>query len=214
MINQDFCRDRCMDDVIMRTLIGKRHFVRSTFSWWRFLTYFRHIFTQNYHSGHWFLSSFPFQSLGLNNPAKDLSTMGQQQTWIARVNFNCLISLCLSDDIRIQFSKYHNQAILSSTTFAAELAEPLWIDPGLKSGLSVRDLTSTYNKAQAGLNCRTFSRERGKSHHRHMCSIQKPHDVKVVPDGQTDGQPDIAKLRRQMWFRVIIWKKKKHYIGS
>ena len=43
----------------------------------------------------------------------------------------------------------------------AQLAEPLWTDPGLRSEISVRDLISTL------MNCRTFTqnpRTRGKSH--------------------------------------------------
>ena len=31
-----------------------------------------------------------------------------------------------------------------------QLAEPLWTDPGLKSGISLRDLIYTFKKAQAG----------------------------------------------------------------
>ena len=33
---------------------------------------------------------------------------------------------------------------------SSQLAEPLWTDPGLKSGISVRKLISTKKKAQAG----------------------------------------------------------------
>ena len=32
----------------------------------------------------------------------------------------------------------------------SQLAEPLWIDPGIKSGISVRELIFTFKKAQAG----------------------------------------------------------------
>ena len=50
-----------------------------------------------------------------------------------------------------------------------QLAEPLWTDPGLRSGISVHDLISTLKKMRSrGRNCRTFSktsRTRGKSHH-------------------------------------------------
>ena len=52
-------------------------------------------------------------------------------------------------------------------------AEPLWTDPGLKSGISLHELISTLKtnkkKRRRGINCRTFSqnpRTRGKSHHR------------------------------------------------
>ena len=49
-----------------------------------------------------------------------------------------------------------------------QLAEPLLTDPGLKSGISVRELISTLKKKRRrGMNCRTFAqkpRTRGKSH--------------------------------------------------
>ena len=43
---------------------------------------------------------------------------------------------------------------------SSQLAEPLWTDPGIKSGISVRELISAYSQ--------TYSqnpRKRGKSHH-------------------------------------------------
>ena len=44
---------------------------------------------------------------------------------------------------------------------SSQLAEPLWTDPGLKSGSSLRKLISTFKKkkksAGGGMNCRTFS---------------------------------------------------------
>ena len=57
---------------------------------------------------------------------------------------------------------------------SSELAEPLWTDPGLKSGISLRELIATLKKKhRRGLNCRTFSqnpRTRGKSrNHHHVC---------------------------------------------
>ena len=54
---------------------------------------------------------------------------------------------------------------------SSQLAEPLWTDPGLKSGISVRELTSTKKKKKKHrrrMNGRTFCpnpRKRGKSHH-------------------------------------------------
>ena len=52
---------------------------------------------------------------------------------------------------------------------SSQLAEPLWIDPGLKCVISVRVLISTLKKKRRwGMNRRTFSqnpRTRGKSHH-------------------------------------------------
>ena len=55
---------------------------------------------------------------------------------------------------------------------SSQLAEPLWTGPGLKSGISVRELISTSEKEEKkpgrGMNCRTFSQNpctRGKSHH-------------------------------------------------
>ena len=47
---------------------------------------------------------------------------------------------------------------------SSQLAEPVWTDPALKSGISVRELIST-KKTQAGKNGRIFSenhRKRGK----------------------------------------------------
>ena len=64
---------------------------------------------------------------------------------------------------------------------SSKLAEPLWTDPGLKSGINVRELISTKKKKKKrrrGMNCRTFSqnpRTRGKSHHHQSCNIcEKP----------------------------------------
>ena len=54
---------------------------------------------------------------------------------------------------------------------SSQLAEPLWTDPGIKSGISVRELISSLKKKKKrrrGMNGRTFSRiprKRGKSHH-------------------------------------------------
>ena len=55
-----------------------------------------------------------------------------------------------------------------------QLAELLWTDPGLKNGISVRELISTLKKKEAklrrGLIVPTFSqspRKHGKSHHHH-----------------------------------------------
>ena len=56
---------------------------------------------------------------------------------------------------------------------SSQLAEPLWTDPGLKSGIGLHELVSTLKKKRKkkrrrGMNCRTFSknpRTRGKGHH-------------------------------------------------
>ena len=60
---------------------------------------------------------------------------------------------------------------LTRKSQSSQLAETLSSDPGLKSGISVRDLFSTSKKkkkkAQAGMNGRAFSQnshQRGKSH--------------------------------------------------
>ena len=60
---------------------------------------------------------------------------------------------------------------------SSQLAEPLWTDPGLESGISVGKLISTlvifFFKHRRGVNGRTFSqnpRKRGKSHHHHYHS--------------------------------------------
>ena len=53
---------------------------------------------------------------------------------------------------------------------SSQLAEPLWTDPVLKSGISVRELIPTLKKKRRrGMNCRTFSQKSshaGKSHHK------------------------------------------------
>ena len=55
---------------------------------------------------------------------------------------------------------------------SSQLAEPLWTDPGIKSGISACEVISTLKKKKKrrwGMNSRTFSqnpRNRGKSHHR------------------------------------------------
>ena len=56
---------------------------------------------------------------------------------------------------------------------SSQLAEPMWTDPGLKSGIHVRELifTKEKKKRSRGMNGRTFSQEprkRGQSHH-HLC---------------------------------------------
>ena len=57
---------------------------------------------------------------------------------------------------------------------SSQLAGPLWTDPGLKSGISVRELSSTKKKKKKrrqGMNCRTFSQNahgQGKNHHHHF----------------------------------------------
>ena len=64
---------------------------------------------------------------------------------------------------------------LSGNTWSqsSQLAEPLWTDPGLKSGISLLELISTLRKkkkTREKIICRTFSpnpRTRGKSHHHH-----------------------------------------------
>ena len=76
--------------------------------------------------------------------------------------------------VHTQLVREHSATVVSTS----QLVEPLWTDPGLKSGISVRDLISSVGEggsagggAQAGeagrrgMNCRTFSqnpRTRGK----------------------------------------------------
>ena len=55
---------------------------------------------------------------------------------------------------------------------SSKLAEPLWNYPGIKSGISVRELISTLKKKKRrwGMDGLTFSQnpcKRGKSHHHH-----------------------------------------------
>ena len=52
----------------------------------------------------------------------------------------------------------------------SQLTDPLWTDPGLKSGISLHELISTLKKKKCrrGMNCRTFSPNpcmQAKSHH-------------------------------------------------
>ena len=64
---------------------------------------------------------------------------------------------------------------------SSQLAELLWTDPGLKSGISLRELISTKKNQQKNnnnrrrrMNCRPFSpnpRTRGKSQHQHCYSV-------------------------------------------
>ena len=60
---------------------------------------------------------------------------------------------------------------------SSQLAEPLWTDPGLVSGISLHELISTFKKKSIrGMNCQTFSentRTRGKSHHHHVVTRNK-----------------------------------------
>ena len=73
---------------------------------------------------------------------------------------------------------------------SSQLAEPLWTDPGLKSGIIAHELISTFKKRRKEkrrrrMNRRTFSqipRKRGKNHH------QPP------PSARTGGSFVAAKL--------------------
>ena len=60
---------------------------------------------------------------------------------------------------------------------SSQLAEPLWTDPGRKSGISLSELISTLKKKhRQGMNCRTFSqnpRTRGRSQHSSTCVVWK-----------------------------------------
>ena len=54
----------------------------------------------------------------------------------------------------------HTQLAREHSVTMSQLAEPLWTDPGLKSGISVRELISTWKKKKKprrGMNCRTLS---------------------------------------------------------
>ena len=57
---------------------------------------------------------------------------------------------------------------------SSRLAEPLWTDPGIKSGISVHELISTLKKrkkCRQGMNGQTFSQNHcrwGKSHPHHL----------------------------------------------
>ena len=59
---------------------------------------------------------------------------------------------------------------------SSQLAEPLWTDPGLRSGISVCDLISTKKKkkkkAQAEMNCRTFSQTFSREEKTTTCSVR------------------------------------------
>ena len=75
-----------------------------------------------------------------------------------------------------QLVREHSVTVESQSS---HLAESLWSDPGLKSGISVRELISTKNKqtnnnnktSGRGMNCPTFSqnpRMREKSQQQHL----------------------------------------------
>ena len=58
------------------------------------------------------------------------------------------------------YQETSSQAILSGNALplSSQLAEPLWTDPGLMSGISVRVLISTLKKkGRQGMNGQTFS---------------------------------------------------------
>ena len=60
---------------------------------------------------------------------------------------------------------------------SSQLAEPLWTDPGVKSGISVRKLISTLKKKKhrQGMNGRTSSEKpcnRGKRHPNHVYLLE------------------------------------------
>ena len=63
---------------------------------------------------------------------------------------------------------------------SSQLAEPLWTDPGLKSGISVRELISTLKKKSTGGEriveyFLQIPRPRGKSHHHcNISNMQRP----------------------------------------
>ena len=64
----------------------------------------------------------------------------------------------------------HTQLVREHSATSSQLAEPLWTDTGLKSGISVHELISTWKKRRRGLTGRTLSpnsRKRVKSHHHH-----------------------------------------------
>ena len=84
---------------------------------------------------------------------------------------------------------------LSGNTWlqSSQLAEPPWTDPGLKSGISVRKLISTFKKrkksCRQGMNCRSFSLNpctQGKSHHHYELSVES--------------------TRVQVWFGSNVWR--------
>ena len=72
--------------------------------------------------------------------------------------------------------------------YISQLAEPLWTDPGIKSGICVRELIFTSNykkKCRYKMNGRTFSpnpHSRGKSHHhRHMSFSSPMNSINCLP---------------------------------
>ena len=72
---------------------------------------------------------------------------------------------------------------------SSQVAEPLWTDPGLKSGISVRELVSTKKKKKRrrAMICRTFSpnpRTRGKKHHHHRSAWRLEMSFPASPSGR------------------------------
>ena len=68
----------------------------------------------------------------------------------------------------------HTQLVENARPQSSRLAEPLWTDAGLKSGIGVRELVSTQkknkNKGHAGIDPSSLAKNpclRRKSHHPH-----------------------------------------------
>ena len=62
---------------------------------------------------------------------------------------------------------------------SSQFAEPLWTNSGLKSGVSLRELISSFKKKKRrrGVNCRTFSQNpRTREKSRHHCLHQNHTD--------------------------------------
>ena len=77
---------------------------------------------------------------------------------------------------------------------SSQLAEPLWTDPGIKSGIRVRELSlhkkKKRKKEQGGMNGWTFPPnpgKRGKSHHHHIgMDAAHPH-TPLFPQGMVES---------------------------
>ena len=61
---------------------------------------------------------------------------------------------------------------------SSQLAEPLWTDPGLKSGIGLHKLISSFKKKKVKHYSKTLHTQREKSHHH--CSTTVPAHLIIV----------------------------------
>ena len=97
-------------------------------------------------------------------------SFGKKCTWQLHLNTHAPLTQQSQSGLTMPRSRHSvrtNQETNSHTTHQGilsqsfQLAEPLWTDPSLRSGISLRKLISTEKKKKKnrqGMNCRTFSK--------------------------------------------------------